>query len=56
MKLLISIVALIGLGLTVIPAILVFNGKMDPDMNKNLMTVGTVIWFIAAPLWFRKNR
>lgn len=56
MKLLMSLLTIVALGLTVIPSLLVFNGMIDIDLHKKLMTVGTVLWFIAAPIWFREDR
>jgi len=55
MKLLTSILALAALCLTVIPAILVFNGTIENDLNKKLMAAGTLLWFVTAPIWFRKG-
>ena len=56
MKLLIPILAISALGLTVIPAFLVFSGAMQMDVYKTLMTIGTVLWFVTAPIWFRKTK
>jgi high-affinity Fe2+/Pb2+ permease len=56
MKLLASTLAVLALCLTVIHSILVFNGTIENDLNKNLMMAGTVLWFVAAPIWFRKGR
>jgi hypothetical protein len=55
MKILMTFLAIVALGLTIIPSMLVFGGKIESDMHKNLMTVGTILWFIAAPIWFRKK-
>jgi hypothetical protein len=55
MKMLMSILAIIALALTIIPSILVFTGRMELDMNKALMTAGTILWFVTAPVWFRKK-
>jgi hypothetical protein len=56
MKLLASILAVIALCLTVIPSILVFNNAIEFDLHKKLMAAGTILWFLTAPLWFRKGR
>lgn len=56
MKKLMSFVALVGLALTLIPSVLVFTGSITLDLNKQLMAAGTIIWFVAAPIWFRKSR
>jgi hypothetical protein len=55
MKTLMTVLAIIALGLTIIPSMLVFGGKMELDMHKNLMTAGAILWFVAAPIWFRKK-
>jgi hypothetical protein len=55
MKMLMSILAIVALALTIIPSILVFTGSMELDMHKHLMTAGTVLWFVTAPIWFRKK-
>ena len=56
MKLLASILAVVALCLTVIPSILVFNNAIEFDLHKKLMAAGTILWFLTAPLWFRKGR
>jgi hypothetical protein len=56
MKTLMSIIAIIALGLTIIPAILLFNGVIDADLHKKLMAVGAILWFLSAPIWFRKKK
>jgi len=55
MKILLKTGALIGLGLTLIPALLVWCGVINFAMNKTLMVAGTAIWFGCAPFAFRKN-
>ena len=55
MKTLMSILAIAALGLTIIPSILVFTGSMELNMHKHLMTAGTILWFVTAPIWFRKK-
>ncbi len=48
MKLLWYLLGGLGLGLTIIPAIMVFNGTLSSSENKNYMTIGMIIWFLAA--------
>jgi hypothetical protein len=50
------VLAIVGLALTLIPSILVFTGYITQDINKMLMTIGTVVWFACAPIWFRQAR
>lgn len=54
MKLVIKIISYIGLGLTLIPSIMVFTGDATLESNKILMLIGTVLWFISAPSWMNK--
>lgn len=55
MKNLIIIISIISLLLTIIPAFLVFAGMITLEMNKTLMLIGTLGWFITAPLWMNKK-
>jgi hypothetical protein len=56
MKILMSVLAIIALGLTIIPSFFVFNGTLEMGLYKNLMTTGTLLWFVSAPIWFRKKK
>jgi hypothetical protein len=51
MKLIIKIVSFIGLGLSIIPAVLVFGEQLDTSTCKQLMFLGTILWFVTAPAW-----
>jgi hypothetical protein len=54
-KIILKLLSFIGLGLTIIPAILVFSAEMDTDTCKQLMFLGTVLWFVTAPLWMNEK-
>lgn len=56
MKILLVFLSICSLLLTIIPSIMVFNGLMTLDMNKTLMLIGTVGWFITAPYWLNKEK
>lgn len=56
MKILLVLLSICSLLLTIVPSILVFNGMMTLDMNKTLMLIGTVGWFITAPYWMNKEK
>lgn len=56
MKSLVKLISFTGLGLSIIPAILVFQESITPDTCKNLMTVGTVMWFTTAPSWMNSPK
>lgn len=51
MRTILIIISFIGLGMTIIPAILVFNGIIDLHQHKVLMFIGTLLWFGTAPFW-----
>lgn len=55
MKTILIIISFIGLGLTIIPAILVFSGVIDLYDHKVLMFIGTILWFGTAPFWMGKK-
>jgi hypothetical protein len=55
MRLLLKIGSFIGLGLTVMPAFLVFLGTITWDTHAFLMAVGALLWFATAPFWMIKE-
>ncbi|WKN33536.1 hypothetical protein PZB74_09355 [Porifericola rhodea] len=56
MKTIVKILSLIGLVLTLLPAILYFYDYISADLHKQLMLCGTLIWFVSAPLWMNKSQ
>ncbi len=48
----VSYLALAG---TIAPSILVYNGIMDLQVNKTIMGISMLLWFITAPLWINKK-
>ncbi|MFN4144961.1 MAG: hypothetical protein ACK4GN_03990 [Runella sp.] len=44
-----SVVGGLGLGLTIVPAILVFYGHLTTGTHKTYMAIGMILWFWAAP-------
>ncbi len=56
MKNLLKAISYIGLILTLFPSFLVFSGAIDIDTNKNLMLIGTILWFITAAMWQKKPK
>jgi hypothetical protein len=46
----------LALGLTVVPAFLVFAGSITWGTHAALMLTGTVLWFATAPLWMHEKR
>ncbi len=46
----------LGLGLTVIPAFLVFSGALTWETHAFLMATGALLWFCTAPFWMYGDR
>jgi len=55
-KIISATLAIIALALTIIPSILVFNGVIELDLHKKCMGAGTVLWFVTAPIWYKKEK
>lgn len=55
MKYIYPIAGLAGILLLIVPAVMHFSGSMESEQMKNLMFVGTVIWFAAAIPWLGKK-
>ena len=55
MKHLLRTGSVVGLGLTIIPAFLVFMGTLTWRTHTVLMAVGAVLWFGTAPFWMVKK-
>jgi hypothetical protein len=55
MKIFAGLGSVIGLGLTILPAVLVFSGTLSWQTHANLMTLGMILWFFTAPLWMKKG-
>lgn len=56
MKQLIKVLSLLALGLTVVPAFLVFASLISWQTHASLMLAGTLLWFATAPVWLGKRR
>ncbi|MCG2589748.1 hypothetical protein [Rhodohalobacter sulfatireducens] len=55
MKILLIILSVIGLGLTIIPSVLVFIQDISLDSHKQLMLIGMILWFATAPFWIKEQ-
>jgi hypothetical protein len=55
MRYLLKAGSFVGLGLTVVPAFLVFSGTLTWDTHAVLMAVGALLWFATAPFWMVKE-
>ncbi|MDD8044181.1 MAG: hypothetical protein PHC78_10515 [Verrucomicrobiota bacterium] len=49
-------ISIIGLLLLVIGPVLFAAGKVDLPMNKNILLVGTILWFATAPFWMEHSK
>ncbi|MFC2089887.1 hypothetical protein ACFLT1_03855 [Bacteroidota bacterium] len=56
MKYIYPIIGVAGLLLVIIPALMHYRGTMEASEMKNLMFVGTVVWFAAAIPWLGKKK
>jgi hypothetical protein len=55
MKYIYPIIGLAGLLLLLIPSIMHFSGRMEIDQMKDLMLIGTLLWFAGAIPWLGKK-
>lgn len=51
-----KIISALGLLLTIVPAFLVFGGRIAIEQHYTLMLIGTFVWFLSAPLWMLKKK
>jgi len=56
MKKLLPVISAVGLSLIIVPACLYLAEFTDKPQMETLMLIGTVLWFVSAPLWMGKNR
>jgi hypothetical protein len=54
MRTVLFIISLAGLGLTLIPAMLVFAGKLAIHTHYQLMAAGALLYFASAPFWMKR--
>jgi hypothetical protein len=50
-----KIVSLVALTATIVPSLLYFAGAMGHDAVKWSALAGTVVWFVATPLWMGRD-
>ena len=50
-----KIASLITLSLVIVPCFLYFNGTISLNAVKWTALAGTVGWFVATPLWMRRE-
>ncbi len=52
---LLKLLSFVGLGLTVVPAFLVFADVIVWETHATLMLVGTILWFATSPFWIQED-
>ena len=52
-RIIITILAITGLILTILPSFLLFSGNITSNLNKQLMFIGFLLWFVVAPGWLK---
>ncbi len=55
MKTVLKLASFLGLGLTVVPAFLVFAGTITWTTHATMMALGAVLWFVTAPFWIPRD-
>lgn len=50
-----KIVSLVALVVTIAPSLLHFLGMLDAEPMKWIALFGTIVWFIATPLWMGRE-
>ena len=48
-------ISLVGLGATIVPALLFYSGLLGHDEVKWFALAGTIVWFAATPLWMGRD-
>lgn len=54
MSVILKILSYLGLGLTIVPSVLLLVGYVFPQYSL-LATIGMVLWFATAPFWINKT-
>ncbi len=55
MKMLFIILALLGLGLTIVPPAIHLFGELELLLTFKLMFVGMVLWYVGATPWLGRK-
>jgi hypothetical protein len=51
MKKLVVLISALGFAATALPCLLFFYGLIDHEAMNTVTLVGTIVWFVATPLW-----
>ncbi len=55
MKSPLKLVSLLALLATIVPSVLFFMGMIGHEAVKWITLAGTIVWFIATPLWMGRE-
>lgn len=55
MRKILIIISFVGLVLTIVPSILVFERVIELEKNFILMFAGMFLWFATAPFWMKSK-
>ena len=50
-----KLISLVALFATIVPCLLYFFGMLGHDAVKVLALIGTIVWFIATPMWMSRK-
>ena len=50
-----KIISLLALAATIAPCLLYFGGTIEHGAVKVAALIGTVVWFIATPMWMGRD-
>ena len=50
-----KIASLVALAATIVPCLLYFAGMTSHETVKLVALIGTVVWFIATPMWMGRK-
>lgn len=54
-KRILQVISFVGLGLSIVPSLLVFSGHLSKEMYFHWMTAGMLMWFGTAVFWIRRD-
>lgn len=55
MRRILQTVSWIALAMTILPSCWFYLGKMDLDLQKWVMLIATIVWFLVTPLWMGRQ-
>ncbi|MEX2436296.1 MAG: hypothetical protein WD735_06375 [Balneolaceae bacterium] len=55
MNLLLKLLSIVGLGLTIVPSVLVFLQHLSVENHKLYMIFGMILWFATSPFWMKEK-